>query len=179
MLELLWLDLVALLFGALVALLDLDVEIGSRQVGRAAYGTLVLAGLAGVYAVLLRGGAFPLPGYGIGLLAVLYLPFLSHTFIDLSLTDRIARRELEELLLERTFRELRNGSGQDVVRVGRRRLKVHWEARDEDDGIVVELDVHPSLLPVTVSRPHVATVRDPLHLEKIRTDIRRRRALES
>jgi hypothetical protein len=173
--ELLWLDLTALAFGSLVAVLDLDVELGRYKVGRAAYGALVLAGLAGVYVMVLREGALPLPGWGIGLFALLYLPFLSQSFIDLDLTDRLARRELEELLLGRTFRQLRHGSGQDVLQVGKRRLRIHWEARNEDDGIVVELDVHPSLLPVTVSRPHVATIRDDLHLEKIRGDIRRRR----
>lgn len=178
MTELLWVDLVALSLGSVVALLDLDVEIGRHQVGRAAYGVLVLAGLLGVYAFVLHEGRLPLPGWGIGLFAVLYLPFLSHSFIDLELTDRLARRELEELLLGRTFRELRNGSGQDVLRVGRRKLRIHWEARNEEGGIVVELDVHPSLLPVTVSRPHVATIRDDLHLEKIRGDILRRREVE-
>jgi hypothetical protein len=176
--ELLWLDLAALSFGSLVAVLDLDVEIGAHKVGRAAYGVLVLLGLVGVYVLVLREGAVPLPGWGIGLFAVLYLPFLSHSFIDLDLTDRLARRELEELLLGRSYRQLRNGSGQDVLRVEGRRLRIHWEARNEDEGIVVELDVHPSLLPVTVSRPHVATIRDDVHLEKIRSDIRRRREAE-
>jgi len=177
--ELLWLDLAALFFGALVAVLDLDVEVGPHKVGRAAYGVLVLAGLLGVYVLVLREGRLPLPGWGIGLFAVLYLPFLSHSFIDLDLTDRLARRELEELLLGRTFRQLRNGSGQDVLRIEGRKLRLHWEARNEHEGIIVELDVHPSLLPVTVSRPHVATIRDDVHLEKIRNDIRRRRAAEA
>jgi len=176
--ELLWLDLAALGIGALVAVLDLDVEVGPYKVGRAAYGVLVLAGLLGVYVLVLREGMLPLPGWGIAAFAVLYLPFLSHSFIDLELTDRLARRELEELLLGRNFRQLRNGSGEDVLRMGRRRLRIHWEARHEADGIVVELDVHPSLLPVTVSRPHVATIRDDLHLEKIRADILRRRDAE-
>lgn len=177
--ELLWLDLAALAFGSLVALLDLDVEVGPYKVGRAAYGVLVLAGLLGVYVIVLREGALPLPGWGIGLFAVLYLPFLSHSFIDLDLTDRLARRELEEMLLGRNFRQLRNASGQDVLRVDGRRLRIHWQARNEDGGIVVELDVHPSLLPVTVSRPHVATIRDDVHLEKIRGDILRRREVEA
>lgn len=176
--ELLWLDLAALTLGSVVALLDLDVEVGPYKVGRAAYGTLVLGGLLGVYTAVVHRGAIPVPGFGIGLFALLYLPFLSQSFIDLELTDRLARRELEELLLGRTFRQLRNGSGQDVIQVGRRRLRLHWEARTESDGIVVELDVHPSLSPLTVSRPHVATIRDERDLERIRVDIRRRRAAE-
>ena len=50
------------------------------------------------------------------------------------------------------------------------------ECHAEGDGIVLELDVHPSLFPVTVSRPHVVLVRDPRDLERIRADIRRKRA---
>ncbi|NNE43611.1 MAG: hypothetical protein HKN12_05345, partial [Gemmatimonadetes bacterium] len=143
---------------------------------RAAYGILVLLGLLGSYVLVLDSGRLPVPSYGIGLFALLYLPFLSQRFIDLDLTDSLARHELEVLLLGRDFRELQNASGQDVLKQGRRKLRIHWEAHRDEEGLVVELDVHPSLFPVTVSRPHIATVRDQTHLERIRDEIRRRRA---
>lgn len=175
MLALLWLDLIALGLGSVVAVLDVDVELGRLKVGRPAFGLLVLAGLLATYSHVIRSGVIPVPGYGILAFALLYLPFLSHSFIDLDLTDRVARRELEGLLLGLSFPELRAASGHGVVREGGRMLRVHWEARAEPDGILLELDVHPSTLPITVSRPHVATVRDEGHLERIRGDIRRRR----
>lgn len=178
MIGLLWTDVVALTVGSVVAVLDLDLQLGRHRVGRPAYGILVLGGLVAAYLHVVRTGALPLPAYGVLFFAVVYLPFLSQSFIDLELTDRVARRELERLLLGRDFRELRYLTGEDTLTEGRRRLRVHWEARDEGDGISLELDVHPSLLPVTVSRPHVATIRDQLHLERIRADIRRRRAAE-
>ncbi|MGQ0720429.1 MAG: hypothetical protein ACT4PE_02520 [Candidatus Eiseniibacteriota bacterium] len=175
MVEFLWIDCIALAAGASLAALDVDFQVGRHAAGRPVYGVLVLLGLLGAYAEVVGGGALPAPGFGILFFAVLYLPFLSQSFIDLDVTDRIARRELERLLLGKDYRELRNASGQDVVREGKRRLRLHWEARSEGGHLVVELDVHPSLSPVTVSRPHVATIRDQAHLERIREDIRRRR----
>jgi hypothetical protein len=178
MVAFLWIDCLALAAGAALAALDVDFQLGRHAAGRPVYGALVLAGLLGAYVEVVGGGTLPLPGFGILVFAVLYLPFLSQSFIDLDVTDRIARRELEGLLLLKDYRELRNGSGQEVLREGRRRFRVHWEARSEDGGLVVELDVHPSLSPLTVSRPHVATIRDQSHLERIREDIRRRRWTE-
>ena len=54
-------------------------------------------------------------------------------------------------------------------------MRMHWEGREEEGTLVLELDVHPSLLPVTVSRPHVAVVRGQPHLERIRADVLRLR----
>lgn len=176
MVELLWIDLFALTVGSAVAVLDLDLQIGHRRIGRPLYGVLVLGGLLVAYVHVLRAGVLPLPAFGVLAFALLYLPFLSQSFIDLELTDRVARRELERLLLGRDFRELRHAFGEDTLLEGRRRLRVRWEAREEGEGISLELDVHPSLLPLTVSRPHVATIRNQRHLERIRNDIRRRRA---
>jgi hypothetical protein len=175
MTALLWLDVAALGVASVVAVLDVDVRLGGRAVGRAVYGALVLAGLVGCYLFVVGQGWLPVPGWVLLGFAVLYLPFLSSAFIDLSVTDARARNELESLLLSRDFAQLRHGSGQDVVREGRRRLRLHWESHDEEGGILVELDVHPSLLPVTISRPHVAWVRDQLHLERIRGEIRSER----
>ncbi|MEZ5063703.1 MAG: hypothetical protein R3B81_03160 [bacterium] len=174
----LWLDVFALAVASTVAVLDLDVRVGDREAGRAIYGGLVLLGLVGSYQYAVTEAQLPLPGWFVIAFAVLYLPFLHTAFIDLRTTDRFAREELHALLLNRDFRALQRGSGQDVLRVGRRRLRMHWEAHDEDDGITIELDVHPSLWPVTVSRPHVAFVRDQTHLEYLRRDIRREQAAD-
>jgi hypothetical protein len=111
--------------------------------------------------------------------ALAYLPFLSSRFIDLETTDRRAVREIEELLLAKDLRELRHASGSSVLREGRRRLRVHWDCRAQGDGIVLELDVHPSLFPVRVSRPHVVVVRDARDLQRIRDEILHRRARET
>jgi hypothetical protein len=170
---LLWLDVAALAVASVVAALDLDVQIGERAVGRQIYGLLVLAGLLGCYVFVVGEGWLPLPAWFVLGFAVLYLPFLSPAFIDLRTTDERARAELEALLLARDFVQLRNASDQGVIRQGKRRLRFHWEVHDEDEGILVELDVHPSLWPVTISRPHVAFVRSQLHLEHIRAEIRR------
>jgi hypothetical protein len=173
---LLWTDLVALVVCSIVALRDVDVELRGVRVGRPVFGAFVLVGLVGVYVAVVREGFVPAPGYGVVGFALLYLPFLSTAFIDLETTDRFAREQLEALLLERDLARLRHASGHDVLVCGRRRLKMHWEAREApDSGIVVELDVHPSTLPLTVSRPHVAEIRDQIHLEFIRQEIRKRR----
>jgi len=172
---LLWLNVAALVVASVVAALDLDVQIGERAVGRAIYGLLVLAGLLGCYVFVVREGWLPLPAWFVLGFALLYLPFLSSAFIDLRTTDERAREALEGLLLERSFVQLRHASDQGVIRQGRRRLRFHWEAHEEEDGIVIELDVHPSLWPVTISRPHVAFVRSQVHLEHIRIEIRRER----
>jgi hypothetical protein len=57
-------------------------------------------------------------------------------------------------------------------------MRLHWECSLEENELVVELDVHPSLFPVTISRPHVVRIRSPWHLERIRADILRRRGLD-
>ncbi len=172
---LLWMDSVALAVGAGVAVLDLDFQIGGRRAGRPVYGALVLAGLLGLYWVVVERGSIPVPGWGVLGFAAAYLPFLSGRFIDLELTDTAARHELEILLLERDFSGLRHASGNEVIRRSGRKLRMHWECTVEEGELFVELDVHPSLMPVTVSRPHVAQVRNPQDLERIRNDIRRRR----
>lgn len=174
MVPLLWALVAALTVGAAVTLLDHDVEWEGRKIGRPLYGALVLGGLLVVYAFVTRSGWMPLPGWLVLAFAVTYLPFLSSAFIDLETTDAHAVRELERLLLEKDLRELRHATGHGVIRDGRRRLRVHWECRVLDDGVLLELDVHPSLLPVTVSRPHVVHVRDTHDLERIRREIRRR-----
>jgi hypothetical protein len=173
--ELLWLDTALLTAGAIVAVLDIDFQWGRYKAGRPVYGVLVLAGLFAVYVHVVRSGSVPVPGWPVMVCAFGYLPFLSSRFIDLDTTDLLAREALESLLLERNFSQLRFASAEGVFRVGKRRFRFHWESREERDGIVIELDVHPSLLPVTISRPHVALVRDPIHLERLREDIRRRR----
>ncbi|MFN8179991.1 MAG: hypothetical protein U0167_18810 [bacterium] len=173
--EWLWCAAAALAAGATIAILDRDVEWGGRKVGRPVYGVFVLGGLLGAYAFVLREGYLPLPGWLIVAFAIAYLPFLSSRFIDLETTDQCAVREIENLLLDRDIRDLRNASGTWVLREGRRRMRVHWDGRQEGDGVLLELDVHPSLFPVTVSRPHVVLVRDRRDLERMRGDIRRRR----
>lgn len=175
MVPLLWTAAAALALGAALTVLDHDVEWEGRRVGRPLYGLLVVAGLLLVYGFVTRTGALPLPGWVILAFAVAYLPFLSSAFIDLETTDAHAVREIEQLLLERDLRELRHASGSRVLKDGRRRLRMHWECRVQEEGVVLELDVHPSLLPVTVSRPHVVHVRDARDLERIRAEIRRRR----
>jgi hypothetical protein len=173
----LWLDAAALLAGSVVALLDLPAEIHGRKVGRPAFGVLVLAGLLAVYVAVVREGYVPLPGWVVIAFGFLYLPFLSSAFIDLDTTDRVAREQLEALLLAKDVARLRHASGHRVLVEGRRRLKVHWEVHGGvDQKLVVELDVHPSLWPLTVSRPHVAEIRDQVHLEYVRQEILRRRA---
>jgi hypothetical protein len=176
--EFLWVDAFALVIGAGVAILDVDFQPGGRKLGRPVYGALVLAGLLATYTTVVHEGVLPPPAWAVLVCAALYLPFLSTRFIDLETTDRHAREALQTLLLEREFAQLRHASGQGVLRHGRRRLRLHWECRVEEGELRVELDVHPSLLPVTVSRPHVAHVRSPAHLEHLRADIRRRRAAE-
>jgi hypothetical protein len=176
LIELLWCDAIALTFASAVAILDLDVQWRSHRLGRPIYGLLVLLGLFALYVHVVREGWIPLPGWLLGAFALAYLPFLSGAFIDLSVTDRRARRELEELLLRRDWRQLLHASDERVLDAGRRKLRVHWEGKEEEGALVLELDVHPSLLPVTVSRPHVAYVRDQAHLERIREDILRARA---
>lgn len=175
MIELLWYDVAALTIASGVAVLDVDVQWRAHRLGRPLYGALVLLGLLALYTFVVRNGYIPIPGMLVGLFAFLFLPFLSTTFIDLETTDPRARDELEALLLGREFRQLVNASDERVLKVGRRRLRVHWEGREEDGELVLELDVHPSLLPVTVSRPHVAHVSDQRHLEQIREDILRTR----
>ena len=174
--ELLWCAAAALAAGAMVAILDRDVEWDGHKVGRPVYGVFVLAGLLGAYVFVVREGYLPLPGWLIVAFAIAYLPFLSSRFIDLEATDARAVREIEDLILTKDLRELRHASGTTILKEGRRRMRVHWECHAEGDGIVLELDVHPSLFPVTVSRPHVVLVRDPRDLERIRADIRRKRA---
>ncbi len=171
----LWLDAIALAIGAGFAVLDLDFHVAGRRMGRPAYGALVLGGLLGLYMVVIDRGAIPVPGWAILAGATVYLPFLSSRFIDLELTDFIAHEELEGLLLEHDFARLRHASGRSEIRHGRRRLRLHWECIEEDGELFVELDVHPSLFPITVSRPHVAQIRSPLHLDRIRADILVRR----
>ncbi len=178
MVPFLWLDLVVLAVCSLVAMLDLDVEFRELPIGRPIYGFFVLVGLVGLYSVALREGAIPLPGWGVMAFAAFYLPFLSRAFIDLETTDRLARAELEELLVRRELGELSRTFGREVVRVGRRRLRLHWEGRREGEAVVVHLNVHPSLLPVTVSRPHVARIESKEHLAWIREEIRVRRERE-
>lgn len=177
MIELLWVSTAALAAGATLAILDRDVEWQGRKVGRPVYGVFVLGGLMAAYVTVVRDGWLPLPGWIIVAFALAYLPFLSTTFIDLETTDERALREIENLLLTREIRELRHASGSEVIREGRRRMRLHWECRPHGDGILVEMDVHPSLFPVTVSRPHVVAVRDAQDLQRIREEIRRRRAL--
>jgi hypothetical protein len=171
----LWCVAAALAAGATIAILDRDVEWDGRKLGRPLYGVLVLGGLLITYAFVLREAYLPLPGWIVVAFAVAYLPFLSSRFIDLEITDSCAVREIENLLLGREIRELQNASGTWVLREGRRRLRVHWEGRPEGEGVLLELDVHPSLMPVTVSRPHVVLVRDGRDLDRMRGDIRRRR----
>jgi len=175
LIELLWADVVALTIASGIAVLDVDVQWREHRLGRPLYGMLVLAGLLLLYTFVVRQGYVPVPGLLVGLFAFLFLPFLSTAFIDLQTTDVSARRELEKLLLERDFRQLVNASDERVIREGRRRLRMHWEGHEEAGTLVLELDVHPSLLPVTISRPHVATVADQRDLERIREDIRRNR----
>ena len=175
MVAILWILVLALAVSSVVAIFDFDVEIGDVAVGRLVYGALVLLGLGLCYVLVVETGRMPWPGWAILGFAVLYLPFLSSAFVDLTTTDRHAREQLEDLLLSRDYVQLRHASGSDVIKQGRRRLRLHWEVTDEDEGIAVELDVHPSLLPVTVSRPHVAFVRDQLHLDRIRQEILRAR----
>ncbi len=179
MLELLWLDVVLLAVGSLIAVLDREVHWRSVRLGRPIYGLLVIGGLVAVSALVSRHGVMPLPGYLVGLFALAYLPFLSTAFVDLPTTDARALVELETLLLTREFRALVHASDEVVLREGRRQLRMHWEGRDEGGTLVLELDVHPSLGPVTVSRPHVAVVRDQRHLERIRMKLRRARDGES
>jgi len=176
MVAFLWIDLAALAVCSIVAALDAEVQWGSVRLGRPVYGLLVLAGLLGVYSVVLREGFLPIPGWGIMAFAFLFLPFLWQSFIDLETTDRLARDELEELLLGNDFEELRWTSGQMVLSVGKRRLRMEWNSRKEAGGIVVELNVHPSQMPVTVSRPHVALIENEEHLTRVREEIRERRA---
>ncbi len=171
----LWLDAIALVVGAGVAILDFDFHLAGRRMGRAAFGGLVLAGLLGLYAEVVARGIIPPPGWVILAGAAFYLPFLSSRFIDLDLTDSVARDELETLLLEQDYARLRYASGQSELRRGRRRMRMHWECSEDEGQLFVELDVHPSLFPITVSRPHVAQITSPLHLERIRADIRARR----
>lgn len=175
MVELLWVDVLLLAIATVVAVLDRDVRWRSVPLGRPIYGLLVFGGLLLLVAHVGREGAIPLPGWAIGAFALCYLPFLSASFVDLPTTDPRARRELEALLLTRDFRQLVHASDEVVIREGKRKLRMHWEGRHEEGALVLELDVHPSLLPVTVSRPHVAIVRDQLHLERIREDVRRTR----
>ena len=177
MIPLLWSAVGALALGAALSLLDQDVEWEGRKVGRPLYGALVFAGLMATYVFVSRQGWLPLPGWIIVLFAVAYLPFLSSAFIDLETTDAHAVREIEQLLLDKELRELRHASGSRVLADGRRKLRMHWECRVHEDGVTLELDVHPSLFPVTVSRPHVVSVRDARDLERIRAEIRRRRSL--
>jgi len=179
MTELLWVAAAALTAGAAVAVLDRDVEWRGRKVGRPAYGILVLGGLLVAYVVVIRDGWLPAPGWLVVSFALAYLPFLSSAFIDLETTDARAMREIENLLLSKELRELRHATGAGILREGRRRLRVHWECRAREGGVVLELDVHPSLLPVTVSRPHVVHVRDAADLERLREEIRRRRARDA
>ncbi|MBZ0268762.1 hypothetical protein K8I85_11440 [bacterium] len=175
MVELLWMDVLLLVVATVVAVLDRDVHWRSVPLGRPLYGILVFGGLGLLVAYVGREGAIPVPGWLLGLFALAYLPFLSARFVDLPTTDPRARRELEALLLTRDFRQLVHASDEVVLEEGRRKLRMHWEGRDEDGKLILELDVHPSLLPITVSRPHVAVVRDQLHLERIREDVRRLR----
>jgi hypothetical protein len=174
----LWLILAALVAGAIAAVLDWNIELRQRKLGREVFGVLVLAGLLILYLRVVRDGTLPLPGYGIVFFAILYLPFLSSSFIDLDTTDRVAQRELERLLLETDFSNLHRAFGQEILSEGRRRFRIHWEGRRDDDGVMIELDVHPSTWPITISRPHVALVHSPLHLQRIREDIRRIRGGE-
>lgn len=175
MIDLLWAFVAALAAASAVAVRDVDVRWRSHRVGRPLFGLFVLGGLATLYLFVWSEGYVPWPGFLVGLFAIAYLPFLSSTFIDLETTDSRALDELETLLLTRDFRQLLNASDERVLEHGRRRLRLHWEGREEDGCLVLELDVHPSLFPLTVSRPHVAVVLDQLHLEHVREDVRRRR----
>jgi len=175
LIELLWTDAAALAVASGVALLDLDVSWRGHHLGRPLYGLLVFGGLLALYLFVVREGYVPAPGYAVGVFAALYLPFLSTAFIDLETTDPRAREELETLLLTRDFRALMHASDERVLAVGKRRLRVRWEGREEDGELVLELDVQPSLLPITVSRPHVAIIHDQRHLERVRENVRRRR----
>lgn len=175
MLELLWTDVVALTMASTVAVLDLDVQWRSLRLGRPVYGLLVLAGLLALYTFVVHEGWVPIPGYVVGAFALAYLLFLTTAFIDLETTDLRARLELESLLLTKDYRELIRASHETEIQEGKRRLRMHWEGKAEHGALVLELDVHPSMLPVTVSRPYVATVRDQMHLERIRRDILRKR----
>jgi hypothetical protein len=178
LIELLWVDAAVLVVASGVAVLDVDVSWHSFRLGRPLYGLLVLAGLLLLYSFVVRQGYVPPPGFLVGFFAAAYLPFLSSAFIDLETTDPRARNELETLLLSRDFRQLLHASDERILEIGVRRLRMHWEGREEDGTLVLELDVHPSLLPVTVSRPHVAVIRDQRHLENVREDVRRRRAVD-
>jgi hypothetical protein len=175
MIELLWVFSAALAAGATLAVLDRDVEWDGRKIGRPVYGVFVLAGLLLTYVQVVRDGWMPLPGWVVVAFAFAYLPFLSSAFIDLETTDARAVLEIEDLLLTRDIKELRYASGTRTILQGKRRLRMHWDCRPEGQGVVLEVDVHPSLLPVTVSRPHVVAVRDPHDLQRIRDEIRRRR----
>lgn len=179
MIPFLWLDALLLASCSVIAALDMEVQWGEVRIGRPVYGLLVLAGLLVSWAAVLRDGALPSPAWGIVVFAVAYLPFLSSRFIDLPTTDRLAVEELEEILLRDDFGALRTTVGSEVVRVGRRRLRIEWEGRAQGAAAVVRLTVHPSLLPVTVSRPHVARIEGPEHLERIREEIRERRSRSS
>jgi len=171
----LWIDAVLLAVSSVVAVLDLEVRWRDAHVGRPVYGALVLAGLVGVWTTVLRTGSVPLPGFVIVACAIAYLPFLSSSFIDLGTTDRLAVERLEDMLLRCELGVLRTTSGSDVIRLGRRSLRVEWEGRAEGDATLFLLNVYPSLLPVTVSRPHVARIESRAHLERIRARIRARR----
>lgn len=178
-LELLWCAAAALAAGAIIAILDRDVEWNGRKIGRPVYGLFVLGGLLAAYVFVVHEGYLPLPGWLVVAFAIAYLPFLSSRFIDLETTDPRAVREIEDLLLTKDLRELRHASGNGVLRDGRRRMRLHWDCRTQGDGILIELDVHPSLFPVTVSRPHVVLVRDARDLERIRGEIRRKRTQQT
>ncbi len=176
MVPFLWFDVAVLAGFSAIAVLDMEVQWGEVRIGRPIYGLFVLLGLLVVYTFAVREGAVPLPGWAVVAFAVAYLPFLSTSFIDLPTTDRLAVEELEEILLRQKFRALRTTTGSEVIRVGRRRLRVDWEGQPWGAAVVVQLNVHPSLLPVTVSRPHVARIESEEHLERIRAEIRHRRS---
>lgn len=175
MVPFLWVDVVVLAGCSVLAVLDVEAEWGRIRLGRPVYGLFVLAGLGAVYTIVVREGSVPPPGWGVMAFAVAYLPFLSTAFIDLPTTDRLAVEELEEILLGLGFRELRTTTGSEVVRRNGRRLRVEWEGTAQGDAVLVRLTVHPSLLPVTVSRPHVARIEGEEHLGRIRAEIRARR----
>jgi hypothetical protein len=170
-----WIDAIVLLSFSVAAVLDTDVRWGRLRLGRPLYGLCVLVGLLAVHAVVLRDGAIPGPGWAILAFAVAYLPFLSRHFIDLETTDRLAVDEIEDVLLRNSFDELRVASGREVIRTGRRRVLLEWRSRSDGDAVVIRLDVHPSLFPITMSRPHVARIESAEHLERIREEIRDRR----
>ncbi len=87
-------------------------------------------------------------------------------------TDFARQRYIVESLKKRSFEELKRNQS-ERIRVEGRTGYAHWKSYEYENGIgmIVEFDVHPSALPISVSASEIIRIQSHGHLEQMKRDL--------